>query len=69
MDWSYILTGIAVIGFVYGFLRNFKNDINKSIHDMEKRLDLQDERIFLLATGKTLKEAMLEAKKNLGNNC
>jgi hypothetical protein len=33
---------------------------------MEKILDLQDERIFLLATGKTLKEAMLEANKNKG---
>lgn len=64
MDWSVIGTGIAVIGFVYGFLRNFKTDINKKIDHMEHRLDLQDERIFLLATGKTLKEAMLESKKN-----
>jgi hypothetical protein len=64
MDWSIIITGITVIGFVYGFLRNFKSDINKKIDGMEKRLDLQDERIFLLATGKTLREAMIEAKKN-----
>jgi len=64
MDWSIILTGITVIGFVYGFLRNFKNDINKKIDSMEKRLDIQDERIFLLATGKTLRDAMIDAKRS-----
>lgn len=30
---------------------------------LEKRLDILDERIFLLATGKTLREAMMESKQ------
>lgn len=55
---------LASLGLVYTFLRNFKTDINQKIDAMEKRLDLQDERIFLLATGKTLREAMVEAKKH-----
>ncbi len=49
---------------VFGKGEKFRTDIEKKINDMEKRLDLQDERIFLLATGKTLKEAMIEAKRN-----
>ncbi len=65
MDWSAIITGLTVIGFVYGFLRNFKSDINARMDKSDERLDAQDERIFLLATGKTLREAMLEAKKNI----
>lgn len=65
IDWTAIGTGITVIATVYGFLRNFKNDMNKKFEHMENRLDLQEERIFLLATGKTLREAMVEAKRNM----
>lgn len=57
MDYTVIGTGIATVTLVYAFLRDFKADI-------EKRIDIQDERIFLLATGKSLREAMIEAKKN-----
>lgn len=62
MDWSAIITGITVIGFVYGFLRNFKSDINDRIQKMENRMDNLDERMFQLATGKSLKDAILEEK-------
>ena len=62
MDWSVVITGITVIGFVYGFLRNFKTDINHRLESMEKRMDNMDERIFQLATGKSLKDAILEEK-------
>lgn len=62
MDWTVIGTVIGAAGLIYATLRNFKTDIKADIVAMEKRLDLQDERIFLLATGKTLQQAMIEAK-------
>lgn len=43
MDLVVILTSLAatvtVIGFVYGFLRNFKTDINNHIDRLETRMD------------------------------
>lgn len=43
LDWAVILTligsSMAVIGFVYGFLQNFKSDINRHMDRVEKRLD------------------------------
>ncbi|MGL5627317.1 MAG: hypothetical protein ACRDDW_07425 [Candidatus Rhabdochlamydia sp.] len=43
MDLAAILTSLAatvtVIGFVYGFLRNFKTDINNHIDRLETRMD------------------------------
>ena len=43
MDLVIILTSIAttitIIGFVYGFLRNFKIDINAHIDRLEKRIE------------------------------
>ena len=48
-------TGLAIITFVYTFLRNFKDDVNNKIETL-------DERMFLLATGKSLQEAILEDK-------
>lgn len=69
MIWGEVLTGLTVIGFVYTFLRNFKTDINASIERLEKRMDRSDERItsleermFYMATGKSLQEAILEEK-------
>jgi hypothetical protein len=32
-------TAVTVIGFVYGFLRNFKTDINNHIDRLETRMD------------------------------
>lgn len=73
MDWSTILTIIAAaastVGLIYTFLRNFKTDINSHIDKLEKRMNnfesrmnSIDERIFLLATGKNLSQAILEEK-------
>lgn len=62
MEWQVIGTGIGIIGFTYGFLRNFKNDVNKRIDRLEVRLDQQDDRMFWLMTGKTLNEAILAEK-------
>jgi hypothetical protein len=62
MEWQVIGTGIGIIGFTYGFLRNFKNDVNKRIDRLEVRLDQQDDRMFWLMTGKTLSDAILAEK-------
>lgn len=62
--WTIVGAFIAGLGLVYMFIRNFKTDLITRFDRFEDRIDLQEERIFQLATGKTLKEAMLEAKKN-----
>lgn len=73
MDLAIILTLLAttvtIIGFVYGFLRNFKDDINGHIDRLEKRMDVfetritsMEERIFWMATGKKLEDAILEER-------
>ncbi len=70
MDLAIILallaTAVTIISFVYGFLRNFKYDINTRfdarIDKLEKRMDSLDERMFWLATGKKLEDAILEEK-------
>ena len=66
IDWSFfctvIGTGLATVGLIYTFLRNFKIDINLHIDKLEKRMDILEERMFLLATGKTLGEAIVEEK-------
>ena len=63
MEWQVIGTGLGIIGFTYGFLRNFKNDVNKKIDRLEVRLDQQDDRMFWLMTGRTLSDAILDEKK------
>jgi hypothetical protein len=79
MDWALFWTaigvvitvigvGIAVIGFVYGFLRNFKVDIKADINNMNLRINTLEERMFWLATGKTLKDAILEERMKLETN-
>jgi hypothetical protein len=79
MDLSVILTSLAavatVIGFVYSFLHNFKAEIKADINNhidrleartnkFEGRLDARmnelEERMFWLATGKKLEDAILE---------
>lgn len=66
MDLAIILTLLAttvtIIGFVYGFLRNFKTDINTHIDRLEKRMDTLEERMFWIATGKKLENAILEER-------
>lgn len=71
-----LATTITIIGFVYGFLRNFKTDINAHIDRLEIRMDRLDtrmdlfehklmsleERMFLMLTGKRLEDAILEER-------
>ena len=80
MDLALIITLLgtttAIIGSVYGFLRNFKADINGHIDRLERRMDLSEkrmdlfkqelismeERMFLMATGKSLEDAIIEER-------
>ncbi|MGZ3732898.1 MAG: hypothetical protein ACXU9U_04100 [Parachlamydiaceae bacterium] len=66
MDLAIILTLLAttvtIIGFVYGFLRNFKTDINSHIDRLEKKMDSLEERMFYMAKGKKLEDAILEER-------
>ncbi|HET6457891.1 MAG TPA: hypothetical protein VFG24_03305 [Nitrosopumilaceae archaeon] len=66
MDWNIFFTIIgsafAIISFVYAFLRNFKSDINGHIEKIEKRIDTLEERMFWMATGKKLEDAILEER-------
>lgn len=62
-------TAVTTIFAIYGFLRNFKADINSHIDRLEKRMDkfenrmeALEERIFWIATGKKLEDAILEEK-------
>lgn len=67
MIWAEIITGLTVLAFVYSFLRNFRTDITLQIDRLERRIDAQDDRIFFLASGKTLQEAiLLEKMKRIG---
>ena len=73
MIWGEIITGLSVLALVYTFLRNFKADMKGSFEGLEKRLDRTDDRItsleermFLMATGKSLAEAILDEKIRRG---
>ncbi len=59
---GFIATAVTIIGFVYSFLNNFKQDVNSHIDRLDKRMDLSDDRMFLLATGKSLADAILEER-------
>jgi len=68
MDWlqiSALLIGIlgtsaSFVGLIYMIIRNFKNDVNARIDRLEKHMDQMDERMFMLATGKNLADAIKE---------
>ena len=62
MIYAEIITGLTVIGFVYGFLRNFRSDITTQMDRLERRIDDQDDRIFFLATGRSLQEAIMQER-------
>jgi hypothetical protein len=63
VDWTIaaIVSGIALN---YAFMRNFKGDMIKHLDKCSKRIDQLEEKIFFLATGRTLKEALIENNKN-----
>ena len=56
-------TILSLIAIVWYFTSQLKSEIKSDIKSLEKRIDTQDERIFLMSTGKTLREAIIEAKK------
>lgn len=51
-------TAVTVIGLVYQIMRNFKSDVNKNFDKLEKRLERQDQRIFLLCMGKSFTDIL-----------
>ncbi len=57
-----IATAFTIIAFIYGILRNFKADINGHIDKLDKRIDTLEERMFWMATGKKLEDAILEER-------
>ena len=57
MDWTAVGTVLTVLGGVWAI-------VTYKTAELEKRMDSQDDKIFFLATGKTLREAMLETKQN-----
>ena len=59
---GFIATAVTIIGFVYSFLNNFKQDVNSHIDRLDKRMDLSDDRMFLLANGKSIADAILEER-------
>lgn len=52
----------TIFGTIFGFFRNLKLSMKKDFDDLEKRIDILDERMFLLATDKSLAQAILEEK-------
>lgn len=52
-------TGASVVGLIYMIIRNFKNDVNSKIEKLEDRM-------FLLATGKSLSDAIKEERMKKG---
>lgn len=53
----------SAVALIYMMMLNFKADVNSHIDRIEKRQDLQDQRMFYLATGRTLADAMKDEKK------
>lgn len=59
LNWQGI---VAIFGCSWYFTRGIKS----SLQLMEKRIDILEERMFQLATGKTLQQAILEERIKKG---
>ncbi len=59
-------TAVSSVGLIYMIIRNFKNDVNARIDRLEKHIDLMDDRMFQLATGKSLADAIKEERIKKG---
>lgn len=55
-------TAGGVVGIIYQFFRNLKADIHDQINKQNEKFALLEDRIFWLATGKKLQDAILEEK-------
>lgn len=69
IDWAAIVGSLSTIAFVYGFLRNFKNDINSRMDKFEERMNRfenklvsMEERMFWMATGRKLEDMIKEER-------
>jgi hypothetical protein len=75
MDWGLVFgftaTIFTIVGLVYTIVRNFKADGDSKFKKMEERMNANDlrttnqiisleERMFWLATGKRLEDALME---------
>lgn len=59
---GFISAVATIVGLVYAIMRNFKIDVIARMDKMESRIDSLEERMFYMATGKTLSAAILEEK-------
>ncbi len=70
---SVLGSALAIIAFIYRFMRNFRKDTNRQIDKidnqinrmerrMEMRMDNMDQKIFWTLTGKKLEDVILEQK-------
>jgi hypothetical protein len=61
LDWT-MAAVVAGIALNYNWMRNFRLDIRNEIVQQNLRMDEMDEKIFFLATGRKLEDAILERK-------
>lgn len=59
LNWQSI---IGILGICWYFSYDLKQNINKRIDEIEKHQDLQDDRMFLILTGKSLSDAIKEER-------
>lgn len=55
LNWQTVIGIFAIVWY-------FTHDLKLSIQHLDKRIDTLEERMFLLSTGKTLAQAILEEK-------
>jgi len=78
LDYNLIGCSIGIVSFVYAIMRNMKADIkqdfesrfaifDKRMDSFDRRLNSMQEQMFLLSTGKTLAQAILEEKMKNNN--
>lgn len=63
MDWNVILTGIGTFLGLWAILTRKFDHLERRMDRTDIRIDALEERIFYMATGKTLKEAVEEQLK------
>lgn len=59
-------TGASVVGLIYVTIRNFKTDVNEKIDKLTHKMDILDERIFFIITGRNLADVIKEEKLKEG---